>query len=858
MQLTIGIPTYDDSGLAYTVEDLLTHHRSDLADCEILILDNNPAGVIGKQVADWHKGWLAGLQNPTVRYEPYAEVQGTAPAKNEAFRRAKGDAVVVIDSHVFFLPGVIGRLKAFFARHQGATGLFHGPLVYDNTTSISTHQDDVWRGGNWGTWATDDRGLDPDAPMFAIPAAGTGLIASWRTAWLGFPGGMKGFGGEEVVIHLTYHQQRRMVWCLPFLRWWHKFRGPSPVPYPMRAQDKIRNYLVAAKVLGIESIAKRAHDHFCNGSEGGLGNHSKIPEAEFQLYAKQAEDIYVSLPDAAKQAAKKGCTGCGHKAATPSPVPPPVPVPIPVPPPPDPTLALGVLTLEELYQFRLANPGADGMAPFAARLRELASQSQTVVVLGRYAGCSTLALLAGQPERIVSIEFRPQLNWDALLASKAGKTALELRQGDSRSADIPECDLLLIDAQHTADAVWSELVRHAPNVRHWIALHDTVVLGENGHNGRPGILPAVRRYLRENPEWSVVEARDDAPGMIYLSRDPADKPALPAVPRQMWNFGKAWLTRITAGSPNVDEATFDGRLAVCSLCIHRCENRCSACGCYLDELPTGAPGKAAWATETCPVGLWADSASVALADAWKPFTRSNLGNSPKVAWISPTWRRPISLTNNLLACFEAQDYPNRELIIFDDAGFLPEQSGDRWRIVSVKERFESLVAKYRALFDLTDAPLLLMADDDDAFAPWHTSAHVAALRQGFAWSRPSTIWTTSGGLRLYSDVRGLYVNASCIRREFLAYMRDNESGIKPETDTAGRLEVYAPEGDPCKYGKPSFCYRWSNTGTYHASGRAFGEKWRAMPDQIPMPERAEIRPEYDAETREILAKMAAG
>ena len=37
-----------------------------------------------------------------------------------------------------------------------------------------------------------------------------------------------------------------------------------------------------------------------------------------------------------------------------------------------------------------------------------------------------------------------------------------------------------------------------------ISLHDTQIFGEQGEDGGPGLLPALRRFLREHPEWSVV------------------------------------------------------------------------------------------------------------------------------------------------------------------------------------------------------------------------------------------------------------------------------------------------------------------------------------------------------------------
>jgi len=70
----------------------------------------------------------------------------------------------------------------------------------------------------------------------------------------------------------------------------------------------------------------------------------------------------------------------------------------------------------------------------------------------------------------------------------------------SLSVDIASCDLLFIDTRHTADQLTWELQRHAGKVRQRIVLHDTQILGERGEDGGPGLLVALRAFLREFPE----------------------------------------------------------------------------------------------------------------------------------------------------------------------------------------------------------------------------------------------------------------------------------------------------------------------------------------------------------------------
>ena len=175
--------------------------------------------------------------------------------------------------------------------------------------------------------------------------------------------------------------------------------------------------------------------------------------------------------------------------------------------------------------------------------------------------------------------------------------SVRLLQGDSLAVDIDETDLLFIDTRHTAEQLWSELDRHALKVRRWIVLHDTQIFGERGEDGGPGLLPAIRRFLNENPEWSVVHHTQANHGLTVLSRDPHDKPALPGTIKMAANFTKSLAAHVADGLQKVEAPELQQRLEICTLCDQRNDDRCSVCGCYLAE-------KASWRSSECPLGKW--------------------------------------------------------------------------------------------------------------------------------------------------------------------------------------------------------------------------------------------------------------
>ena len=135
------------------------------------------------------------------------------------------------------------------------------PMLYDNVKSLSTHMNPEWYLGMYGAWGTDARGENIDAEPFEIPMQGLGLFACRKDAWLGFNPRFRGFGGEEGYIHEKFRQRGNRTLCLPFLRWLHRFQRPLKVPYNIKWEDRIYNYLVGFDELNLDNT-KELEQHF--------------------------------------------------------------------------------------------------------------------------------------------------------------------------------------------------------------------------------------------------------------------------------------------------------------------------------------------------------------------------------------------------------------------------------------------------------------------------------------------------------------------------------------------------------------------------------------------------------------------
>lgn len=256
-ELSVGMPTYDDyDGVYFSVQALRLYHADLMDRVQILVVDNNPGSKHGKAVAKLMRGV------PNGKYIPNTTWHGPF-VKDVAMREGDAPFAACMDGHVLLWPDALPRLLQFYREHPDTPDLFQGPLVYNNLTSISTHFEPVWRGQMWGTWATDPRGLGLNNPPFEIPMQGMGLFTCSKKAWDevgGFNPRFRGFGGEEGYIHIKFRQAGRACWCLPFLRWVHRFDRPAGIPFRLAWQDKVRNYFIGFLELGLDPTS--IIDHF--------------------------------------------------------------------------------------------------------------------------------------------------------------------------------------------------------------------------------------------------------------------------------------------------------------------------------------------------------------------------------------------------------------------------------------------------------------------------------------------------------------------------------------------------------------------------------------------------------------------
>lgn len=162
-------------------------------------------------------------------------------------------------------------------------------------------------------------------------------------------------------------------------------------------------------------------------------------------------------------------------------------------------------------------------------LCSLALECKHITEFGMRGGMSTVALLAGQPETLVSWDINP---WAVIsqrtadLMAVKGKTDFQPRVGNTLEIQpIEPTDMLFIDTLHTARQLKAELERHADpaqgRVRKYLVFHDTETFGMKGEDGsEPGLRAAIRWFQREHafPLWNLIEDRKNNNGLAVLER----------------------------------------------------------------------------------------------------------------------------------------------------------------------------------------------------------------------------------------------------------------------------------------------------------------------------------------------------
>jgi len=222
----------------------------------------------------------------------------------------------------------------------------------------------------------------------------------------------------------------------------------------------------------------------------------------------------------------------------------------------------------------------------------------------------------------------------------------------------------------------------------------------------------------------------------------------------------------------------------------------------------------------------------------------------KLTAVVSTYNRPHLLPRTI-ACFEAQQYEDRAMVIYDDGGqYIPADCSDgeihlgpRIVLISTRKREPALgrkrnqnVAHAEEFFPDTEA--IVCVDDDDLFLPWHFSASAAALSVA-PWSRPSQVlmgrvfgehWLFQPhltGCREDPTKNRMFHPAWAIRLDAFKSVGgypDNESGMEDKTLMLKMEEAGVQDADYLEMGfGPGYIYNWGENNISGMLNRKISE-----------------------------------
>lgn len=621
MRWAFGMAHIEDfDGVYFSVQHLRLLHPDLMRDSQLIVVHNGPHTAQSQAVEAFVRHKAAGGFR-SAKFIHLSDPIGTSAPRNRVFAESDAECTWQMDCHVLPIPGALHAADEFFLSRPDSRDILTGPLLLDSFRQVHTHFDPVWRDEMWGTWgtawqcrcgagvpvsaqrgpdgltrfiqlaghevlpltdcsacgqpfpavpfaghepalqATGYRPLGYDGPPFAIPGQGLGMFACRTAAWPGFHPLSTGFGGEELYIHEKFRRQGGQAICHPRLKWVHRFGRPGAMPYRPNVLQKIRNYVLEFVELGWDLAP--IHQHF-------VAERQRITEATWrQLIADPTTELTASE-----------CSTCGKGSAA---------------GPNAPTFT-ELQSIDAAYTLVRHRPR--DLDQHVDTLRELAGQCRDVVEISKRRE-STVAFLASAAASLVSYnsEHADPLTQRVQQLAVARGTQTFTLMPLSDPPQIPECDLLFLDYDHTYAGVKRRLEQYRGQVRRYIVLHDTKSHGSKGEDGGPGILQALREFLRAHPEWSVIRHTPDQYGLTVLGCQPQDKPPLPGTIQIATTFAGAVGRLLKSGGATVSEAEYTARLETCSICPQRNDNRCSVCGCFLEA-------KAALRGEDCPIAQW--------------------------------------------------------------------------------------------------------------------------------------------------------------------------------------------------------------------------------------------------------------
>jgi Cephalosporin hydroxylase len=180
------------------------------------------------------------------------------------------------------------------------------------------------------------------------------------------------------------------------------------------------------------------------------------------------------------------------------------------------------MKIEDLYNLNKEKPS--DINEHLETLYKYAKECEIIAEFGIRWVCSSYALAHARPKKLICVDINRHKNIDQFIQlCKNENINAEFHQADTRTYELIEVDMLLIDTLHTFEQLTKELELHPSKVKKYMIFHDTISFGhvdENSHKTgeNHGLVPAIRNFLKNNPQWKELETHINNNGLTILKR----------------------------------------------------------------------------------------------------------------------------------------------------------------------------------------------------------------------------------------------------------------------------------------------------------------------------------------------------
>lgn len=234
----------------------------------------------------------------------------------------------------------------------------------------------------------------------------------------------------------------------------------------------------------------------------------------------------------------------------------------------------------------------------------------------------------------------------------------------------------------------------------------------------------------------------------------------------------------------------------------------------------------------------------------------------RIACLMPTYGRRRELLENSIACFVAQDYADKLLLIYDDLGALWDARCDVPGVVilSNRHRRSSVGAKYNEGADYLSKTgrwfdAIAVWDDDDIYLPNYLSGHVEAFgKDPYAmWSKPPQIISAYHQPPQTEDAAGRFHGSIVVHRAAWKHLPwiDTTRATFDQEYIAALVGKFGPPAKP----PTSYVYRWQTSGAGHCSGLMGREDWYEAYKPDSREPIKDLTAKFDDDTRAVYARF---